>query len=100
MEGQKPYLLDYLAGGGEQRRWDGEAESLRLLEINNEFGIRRLQDWQVSGLLAFENTSSVESAQPVHLGECAQDAQMLSKLQSGRELINSLPRTELRATDL
>jgi hypothetical protein len=54
--------------------------SLRFLEINNEFDIRRLQDWQVCGLLAFENTSSVESGQPVHLRECAQDAQMRSSL--------------------
>ena len=42
--------LNHLVGGGEQRFRDGEAERFGGLQIDYQFELGRLHDWQVGGL--------------------------------------------------
>src|SRR5262245_64230768 len=54
--------LDHLVGAGEQAIRHREAERLRGPEIEHELELGRLHDWQVSGIVALENTPDVESS--------------------------------------
>jgi hypothetical protein len=40
-------LLDHLVGAGEQRGWDGDAEHLRSLEVDDEFELGGELNWQM-----------------------------------------------------
>jgi hypothetical protein len=48
-------LLDDLIRPRQQRRREREAECLGGLQINDELELRRLLDWKVGGLGAFQN---------------------------------------------
>src|SRR5258708_16249897 len=52
---QTASLFDHLVGNGEHARWNGEAERLGGLEVDNEFEFGRLHDRHIGGLFAFFN---------------------------------------------
>ena len=58
--------FDHLVGAGEQRRRHGKPERPGGLEVNDQLELGGLHDRQVSGLLALENASRVET----HLTIC------------------------------
>jgi hypothetical protein len=53
--------FDDLIRHRQQRRWNGEAESLGGLEVDEEFVLGGLLDGQVGGLGAFENLVHIGS---------------------------------------
>jgi hypothetical protein len=53
------HSLDYLIGTREQRRWDGDAECLRYLEINSQMKFGRLHHRQICRFLALENSAGI-----------------------------------------
>src|SRR5262245_31149942 len=57
----KQSLLNHLVGGSEQFVRHGEAERLGRLEVDHKLELGRLHDWQVSGLLAFENAADIDA---------------------------------------
>src|SRR5262249_16415132 len=59
-EGGYP-LFDHLAGAGEKRRWNFDADSFGGLQIDNEFEFGRLYYRQVCRLLALENATRIDA---------------------------------------
>src|SRR5215510_2329195 len=55
--------FDDLVGAGEQRGWDGDAERLRGLEIDNQFNRGGPLNRHVGRLLALENAARVDTEQ-------------------------------------
>jgi hypothetical protein len=58
-------LFDHLVGKREQRLRDFEAERLSGLEVDGEFVLGRRLYWQVSRLLALEDTIDIADGAPV-----------------------------------
>src|SRR6516165_8664776 len=58
----RPPLLDHLVGGGQQRFWDGEAERLGGLEVDDQLEFGRLFDGKVRRFCALENLPDVMEA--------------------------------------
>ena len=57
---EQPFrLFDHLVGAGKQGGRNGESERLCGLYIDDELEAGRLLDWQVAGLLAFEDAVDV-----------------------------------------
>ena len=54
-------LLDHLIRRGQQRFRDGEAESFGGLEIDDQFQLGRLLNWQISRFFAFENAPGIDA---------------------------------------
>jgi hypothetical protein len=54
-------LFDHLVGAGKQRRWHGETEHLRGLEVDEQLDLRGLNDRQVGRLVALENPAGVDA---------------------------------------
>jgi len=52
MQRSKVRLFDYLVGAGEQRGWDGEAERLCSLEIDDHLDLGRKFNRQIARLRA------------------------------------------------
>src|SRR5215475_3916992 len=52
-------LFDHPVGACEDGRWDVNANSFRRLEIDDEFELRRLFDWQFSRFGALQNSIHV-----------------------------------------
>src|SRR6476659_10182453 len=61
-------LLDHLVHYGDQARRHSEAECLHSLHIDDKFKLGCLQNRQVGGLVALENTAGVEAGLPVSIG--------------------------------
>ena len=55
---------DFVGTAG-QRQWDGDAERLGGLEVQEQFDLSGLLNWQVGGLLALENPSGIDAGQAV-----------------------------------
>src|SRR5713101_2339795 len=58
---QTASLFDHLVGNGEHARWNGEAERLGGLEVDNEFEFGRLHDRHIGGLFAFDNSAGIKA---------------------------------------
>src|ERR1035437_4853069 len=56
---QKAASFDHLVGAADQRQWDGEAERLGGLEVEDQLDFRRLHDRQVGWLLGLEHPAGV-----------------------------------------
>jgi len=54
-------LFDHLVGAGEDRRRHGEAERSRGLEVYDQLQPRRLLNWEIGGLGALEDSSSINA---------------------------------------
>ena len=54
-------LFDYLVGAGERRRRHTEAQRFVGLEVDEQLDLCRPLDWQVSCLLAFENSAGIDA---------------------------------------
>jgi hypothetical protein len=50
---------DHLVGTGDECRWDLEPKGLRSLEIYRQLKVRRLFNWKLAGLGAFENAVDI-----------------------------------------
>jgi hypothetical protein len=53
--------LNYLVRGGQQRFRDGKAERFGGLEVNDQFQLGRLLNWQIGWFLAFENAPGIDA---------------------------------------
>src|SRR5215475_3566786 len=51
---QRGSLFDHFVGAGEQRGWDGDAEHLRSLEVDDEFELGGELNWQMGDRGAFK----------------------------------------------
>src|SRR5215470_11024175 len=60
-------LLDHLVSGDEQSLRHRDAERLRSLEINHQVEFRRLLDWEIGWLSAFQNLVYERSGVPIQL---------------------------------
>ena len=58
-------LFDDFVGKGEQRRGHSEAKRLRGLEVERQFELGQLLDWQIAWLGAPEDTTDVESGMTI-----------------------------------
>jgi hypothetical protein len=56
---QQNPLLNHLVGGGDERRWYGEAEHPGDRGVDDEFELARLHDWQLRRLRAFEYAAGI-----------------------------------------
>src|SRR5262245_8617839 len=56
---QKRSLINHLVGTREHGRWNSEAQGVGGLKIDHQLELRRLLDWQISGLCALENFFNV-----------------------------------------
>src|SRR6516165_4514034 len=68
---QTEALFDHLVGTAEQRDWEGDAEPLGSLEVEDQLDFRRLLDWQIGGLFALQNPASIDADQTVRIGKAA-----------------------------
>jgi hypothetical protein len=66
---QTASLFDHLVGAGKQRRWHGEAERLRSLEIDDELKSGGKLYRQIGRLRAFENFINQSGSSFVHIGQ-------------------------------
>ena len=62
MHRQNVSLFNHLVGGGEQRRWDGEAESLRGFEVDYQLELGWLRDRKIAGYLTRKIRSTYGAA--------------------------------------
>src|SRR5215469_695171 len=60
-------LFDDLVGAAEQRVWDGEAERLGGLEVDDELELCRLLDWQIGRLRTLQDLVHIGCGTPVHV---------------------------------
>src|SRR5262252_3073330 len=60
-------LFDDLVGVAEQRVWDGEAERLGGLEVDDELELCRLLDWQIGRLRTLQDLVHIACSTPVHV---------------------------------
>src|SRR5262249_30536855 len=58
-------LFDHLVGADAQREWDGKAERLRSLKIDEKLDLRRLLDRQIGRFLALENPAGIGAHEAV-----------------------------------
>src|ERR1700722_20553376 len=72
MHRNKTALFDHLFGLGKKRRRYGKPQRFGGLEVDYHFEFRRLHDWQVGGLLAFENPAGVDAGLAISVSDaCA-----------------------------
>ena len=62
-------LFDHLVGGVHQTLRHCEAYRLRGFQIDYKIECSRLNDWQVGGLRALENSAGVDASLPVQVGD-------------------------------
>ena len=70
-------LLDHLVGDREHARWNGKAERLGGLEIDDQLELGWLHDRQVGGLVPLENPAHLLADLPIEVrnaGTIAQEA--------------------------
>src|SRR5215831_6859989 len=58
---QSSRLFDHLVGAHEECRGYGEAKRLRSLEVENQFGFRRLHDRQLLRPFSLENPAGIDA---------------------------------------
>src|SRR5258708_39923110 len=58
---EPPFLIDHLRGSRQQSWGDRQVESLRRLEIDNQFVVSRSLNRQVGRLLALQDTINITS---------------------------------------
>src|SRR5258705_9103624 len=59
-------LFDRLVGAGQKRRWHGEAERLRGLEIDDKFELGRLLNGKIGWIGALQDAIHIVSTTPEH----------------------------------
>ena len=64
-------FTDHLVGGGQKRFWDGKAERLGGLEVDDEINFRSLLDRQIGWFLAFENAPGIDGSLLPQIAEAA-----------------------------
>ena len=57
--GSDPRSFDHFVGAGEQRRWDGEAERLSGLEVDDKLEPGRLLDWKIASVLTRKDSGNI-----------------------------------------
>src|SRR5438034_5901069 len=62
--------LNNVFGPQEQRLWDRHPQRLCGLQVDGQLELRRLLDWQLSGLCPFENLVDVGRGTPVEILQC------------------------------
>jgi hypothetical protein len=60
-------LFDHLVGAREKRRRHDEAQHIGGLDIDNQFELGRLEDWQVDRLGAIEDTAGINADLTIHV---------------------------------
>jgi hypothetical protein len=61
-------LFDDLVGAAEEREWNGQAQRLGGLEVDNQLYLCRLLHGQIAGFITFENSPRVAADQPMVFG--------------------------------
>src|SRR5262245_18773237 len=71
--GQKrtfPFSFDHLVGNRHHAWWNNEIQRFSRSKVDQEFVLRRLHNWYIGRLLAFENSSDVDAPLAICLRYC------------------------------
>src|SRR6185295_20284401 len=84
----KTALFDHFIRDGNEPRWNGEAERLGGLEIDDELEFGRLQDRQIGRLRAFQDLPNIVAGLPIRVRDIRAVADQTASNGEFAELIN------------
>src|SRR6266478_6802454 len=96
-------LFDHLVGGGDERRWHGEAERPGGLKVDHKLELGRRLNGQVGGFVALEDTIGIRRRTPKltervnSVGQQAADVSEETGPIDGRDTVASSQQSNLRA---
>src|SRR5207344_868441 len=79
-------LFDHLVGTAQERDWNGKAECLGGLEVEEQLDFSGLLNRQVGRLIAFENPAGVDACCP----ECVRKTASIAHQAAGRGELTKL----------